>query len=245
MKILLVDVETSPNIAYVWRMFDKFVPISNLIERGRTLCYTAKWLGSDEVIFDSIFQTHPKTFLRRVHKLLDEATAVVHYNGKRFDMPVLEAEFLLAHMPPPSPTKQVDLYQTAKRFALPSRKLDYLCTALGLGSKVRHSGMDLWRRCLANDPAAWQEMEQYNRQDVVLLEALYYTLRPWIKGHPNASIGADSPICPHCGSTHIVRKGHRNSASRRYARFNCRSCGTWFQSSVSERGISATSRTIQ
>lgn len=244
MKLLLLDVETAPNVAYVWRMYDKYIPIGNLIERGRTLCYTAKWLGHDDIIYDSVYQTRQKTFLKRVHKLLDEADGVIHYNGKRFDIPVLEAEFLLAHMPPPSPSKQIDLYQTVKRFALPSRKLDYLCRSLDLGAKIDNGGMGLWKRCLDGDPSAWRVMEEYNKHDVVLLERLYYELRPWIRSHTNASIGSDEIICPHCGSSHIRKKGFRNSATRRYARFVCNDCGTWFQSAASEKGVSAATRAI-
>lgn len=232
-KILLLDIETAPLIVYAWSLYDKFTPITNIVEPGHTLCFAAKWLGEKEVIFDSINDSRPGDMIRKVWKLLDEADAVIHYNGKKFDIPVLEAEFLLAKLKPPAPTPQIDLLQTARRFRLPSRKLDYISQRLGLGQKTKHKGMELWRQCMAGDEAAWKIMERYNRQDVKLLEKLYYELRPWIKSHPNMSVyrkDTEEHVCPVCGSTHIRWKGYRTTASARYRRFVCTDCGSWGQS---------------
>lgn len=236
MKTLLLDIETAPAIAYVWSMRDKFIPIDRLIEPGYTMCYTAKWLGERDLIFDSVHVTRPLQMFKKVRALLDEADAVVHYNGRRFDIPVLEAEFLTNGILPPSPFHQVDLYQTAKRFALPSRKLDYICQRLGLGQKVKHQGMDLWKACMAGEEAAWRKMEKYNRQDVRLLENLYNVLLPWVQGHPNHAIESGEDCCPHCGSLDLKWKGYRESITRRYRRFVCKSCGAWGRSVKCERG---------
>jgi len=235
LKILLIDIETSPCIAYAWTLRDKFIPVDRLIESGHTLCYTAKWLGSKELIFDSVHASSPRKMISGVHKLLDEADVLVHYNGATFDVPVLEAEFLLHGMPPPSPFHQVDLYKTVQRFRLPSRKLDFVAQALGLGAKVRHKGMDLWKECMAGDDAAWRTMERYNRQDVKLLEKLYYELRPWILNHPNMAIADGDTRCPHCGSLNLKWKGYRESITRRYRRFVCKDCGAWGWSVKCER----------
>ncbi len=88
-------------------------------------------------MFDSIQKSGKQKMLDSVHKLLDEADAIVHYNGSRFDIPILHKEFLLAGMPPPAPAKQIDLLQVARRqFRFVSNKLDYVSQALGLGSKT-------------------------------------------------------------------------------------------------------------
>lgn len=234
-KILLIDIETSPLIVYAWSLYDKYIPVGNIVEPGHTLCFAARWLGSKEVIFDSRHISKPVDMIRRVWKLLDEADAVIHYNGKRFDIPVLEAEFLLHKMKPPSPTPQIDLFQTARRFRLPSRKLDYISRRLGLGQKVQHKGMELWKQCMAGDPAAWKVMERYNKQDIKLLEDLYDVLLPWIKGHPNMSLyrtNEEDHVCPYCGSKHIVWKGTRTTRTGQYRRFVCKDCGGWGQSNV-------------
>lgn len=238
-RILLLDIETSPLVVYAWSLWDKFIPAGNIVEPGHTLCFTAKWLGEDEVLFHSTERSKQITMLRKIHKLLEEADAVIHYNGKKFDIPVLEAEFLLHGLPPPSPFTHIDLLQTTRRFRLPSRKLDYICQALDIGSKTAHKGMDLWRGCMNGDRECWAIMEQYNRQDVVLLEELYYVLRPWLKSHINLAIGSEAPVCPVCGSHNLRWKGYRRTATGVYKRFVCNDCGRWGQSTTSERGLSA------
>ena len=103
MKILLIDIEVAPNTAHVWGIFDQNISINQLLESSYTLCYAAKWYGESKIMFDSIQKSGKQKMLDSVHKLLDEADAIVHYNGSRFDIPILHKEFLLAGMPPPAP----------------------------------------------------------------------------------------------------------------------------------------------
>jgi DNA polymerase III epsilon subunit-like protein len=168
--------------------------------------------------------------LNGIHKLMDEADAIVHYNGARFDVPTLNKEFLEQGMPPPSPAKPIDLLKTAKRrFRFPSNKLDFISTHLGLGSKTKHKGHQLWIDCLAGKEAAWRVMERYNKQDVRLLEKVYVRMLPWIPNHPNRGAYDGVAGCPHCGKNHIQRRGFAVTTSKRYPRFQCADCGTWFR----------------
>ena len=83
--------------------------------------------------------------LEGIHSLLDEADAVCHYNGTKFDMPTLNKEFLVHRMTPPPPMKQIDLLRVVKsQFRFPSNKLDYVAQRLGLGKKKDHEGHTLW-----------------------------------------------------------------------------------------------------
>ena len=141
--------------------------------------------------------------LSQIWELLDEADAVVHYNGTNFDVPTLNRDFLLHGMEPPTPYHQIDLLQTVrKRFRFVSNKLEYVAKALGIGEKVKHEGHSLWVRCMNDDPDAWADMETYNRQDTHLLEDLYVKLLPWINNHPNHGlyVEEDRPVCTNCGS---------------------------------------------
>ena len=109
MKILLLDIETSPNVAHVWGIWQQNVGLSQLLESSYTMCYSAKWLGEKDVYFDSVHQSSSKSMLEGIHGLLEDADAVCHYNGTKFDMPTLNKEFLLHKMTPPPPMKQIDL----------------------------------------------------------------------------------------------------------------------------------------
>lgn len=237
-KILLLDIETSPNTAHVWGIWQQNIGLNQLLESSYTLCYAAKWLGEDqELMFGSVNDTNAYDMLEKIHSLIDEADAVVHYNGSKFDMPTLNKEFLLHGFPPPSPVKQIDLLQVAKKqFRFVSNKLDYVSQALGLGKKTEHMGHELWIKCMAGDPAAWALMEEYNKNDVILLEKVYYKLRPWIRQHLNLAMFNDTEIvCPNCGSNNHQSRGSARTVLNVYKRHQCNDCGNWFRSTKSDR----------
>jgi DNA polymerase elongation subunit (family B) len=236
LKILMIDIETAPHKVYAWGLFDQRIATNQIVEPGYTLCYAAKWYGEKGMFYDSVHQSTPKAMLKGVHALLDEADAVAHYNGTSFDIPVLIGEFMKHHMKPPSPFKQIDLIKTTRKARIASRKLDYVSQMLGLGSKTVHKGMPLWTACMDGDAAAWKIMEKYNRQDVKLLESLYDELLPWIPGHPNRNNYDETEVCPKCGGKHYQRRGYAIASTRRYARFQCKDCGSWFKSTTAEPG---------
>lgn len=229
MKVLLLDIETSPNLGYFWSIWEQNIPLANVQATSTVLCWSAKWLGDDKVMFDSINESGSKRMLKRMHKLLDEADVVVHFNGKRFDIPTLNREFLLAGMPPPAPYKQVDLFDVVKnKFRFLSNKLNFVAKQLGIGEKEKHRGIQLWIDCLAKKPDAWEEMKRYNMQDVILLEKAYLRLLPWITNHPNRAHYDKAAVCPNCGEDHKQRRGYDKRGGKVYQRFACTNCGTWF-----------------
>ncbi len=228
-KILLLDVETAPNLVHVWGLWQQNVGLPQIIAAGYVMCWSAKWLGEEIVYFDSVHRNTSKQMLKNIHELLDEADVVVHYNGTKFDIPTLNKEFLLHKMKPPAPFKQVDLLRVARsQFRFPSNKLDYVAKALDVGSKTKHAGHELWIRCLAGEKAAWEQMEEYNCNDVTLLEDVYFRLLPWIKNHPNHNL-FKSKVCPNCGSSHYQKRGYSYTSSCKYQRFQCNDCGGWFR----------------
>lgn len=237
MRLLLLDIETAPNVAHVWGLWQQNVGLNQLLDSGYVMCWAAKWYGEDEVMFDSVHRSSPKKMLKRIHKLLDECDAVIHYNGKSFDIPTLNKEFLLHKMPPPAPYKQIDLCQVAKStFRFPSNKLAYIAKALGLTEKRNHRGHELWIGCMNDDPECWVEMEEYNRGDVITLEEVYDRMRPWIRIHPNAGVYDEqtAPVCPTCGSSHLQRRGFARTMVGKYARLQCADCGTWSREAFQE-----------
>lgn len=230
-KILHLDIETAPAKCFSWTLWPKYIPIDNIVESGYTLCWSAKWHHEKEIMFSSIWDDGAEVMIKKIYDLLDEADAVVHYNGKKFDIPTLNTEFLLYELDPPSPYQQIDLYTTVKReFKLLSNKLDYICQRLGLGAKVHHKGMSLWIECMAGNAKSQRMMEKYNKQDVRLLPKLYKKLLPWIHNHPNMGLWIDDlekPVCTNCGSTNLVSKGEQyNTMVASYRRYKCKDCGT-------------------
>lgn len=241
MKILLLDIETSPNTAHCWGLFNQNIAITQVLESSYVLCWAAKWLGDEDIMWRRAYGPkgrYRKDMLKTIHKLLDQADAVVHYNGQKFDIPTLNKEFLLYGLQRPSPAKQIDLLQvTRNQFKFTSNKLDYVVQALKLGEKVKHRGHDLWLGCMNNDLDCWKEMEVYNRHDVVILEQLYHRLLPWIKTHASYSAHQGKPVCPNCGSGQTHRRGYAITVAGRYPRYQCQACGSWYRGSkVATRG---------
>lgn len=240
MKLLSIDLETSPNVGYHWGLWQQNIsPMTQLIEPSRMLCFAAKWMDSDEMLFYSEHRDRSE-MIQAAHDLMHEADVIMHYNGDKFDLPKLRQEILMAGLKPPSPSKSIDLMKVVKRqFKFQSNKLDFVATQLGLGGKVKHSGFDLWKRCLDGDAEAWSEMEEYNRQDVYLLEELYDILRPWVPSHPHMGLysTSDEDVCPNCASANLRREGHALTALGKYQRFVCRDCGKWSRSSRRVSGV--------
>lgn len=218
----------------MWGLWEQNVGLKQLVQDSYILCWAAKWFGENNVIQASRSKDDEATMLAGMHKLLDEADAVVHYNGKRFDIPWLNGAFVKNGMMPPSPYKQIDLVETVKRqFRFPSNKLAYVTKAFGLEQKI-DTNFDLWLGCIADDPKAWKEMERYNANDVVIMEQVYVKVLPWIKGHANHSLYSNSnaPVCPNCGSNHIVRRGVTHTLASVFQRYRCSDCGHWSKDNV-------------
>lgn len=230
MKVLLLDIETSPNLAYVWGIWEQNINLTNMVATSTVLCWSAKWLGEEHIMHDSLFESSPKQMLKGMHKLLDEADVVVHFNGKRFDIPTLNREFLMSGMRPPAPFKQIDILNVVRdKFRFLSNKLSFISKELKLGEKTKHNGIQLWVDCLAKKPEAWATMKKYNKQDVLLLERLYLKVLPWIEAHPNRAAFEGSPVCTNCGQEHYQKRGTWTSRTTTYQKYVCLDCGTWFK----------------
>jgi len=231
-KILLLDIETAPNIVHTWGLFNQFVAINQIVESGFTLCWAAKWLGEKQIIYSGLDTDTSKNMVKKMHKLLNEADAVITYNGNRFDLPTLNKEFVKLGLKPPAPYKKIDLLNTARsKFRFVSNKLDYVAQFLGLGAKEKHKGHSLWVGCMSKDAASWKVMQKYNKQDVVLLEKVYKVMLPWIAAHPNRSVHEQAMVCPICGSKHFQKRGTANTQAGVYQRYQCSNveCGHWFR----------------
>jgi DNA polymerase elongation subunit (family B)/DNA-directed RNA polymerase subunit RPC12/RpoP len=229
LKILLLDIETSPNIAHVWGLFNQNISLNQLMESSYMLSFAAKWRGNKKIIFKSVFHDGRQEMLEELWNLLNECDAVIHYNGKRFDIPNCNKEFLLSGMMPPDPYHQIDLLNVSRqKFKFTSNKLEYVAKTLGVGQKIKHAGHELWVKCLAGDAVSWDTMKKYNINDIIILEAVYNRLLPWITDHPSHAVYSDEdrPICTNCGGTHITKQGIETTKTSRYQRYRCEECGT-------------------
>lgn len=241
-KILLVDIETMPMLSYIWNLFDEQSGTSMLQTDWCILSYSAKWLGDNKVTYADQRKAKniedEKKILQKLWKLMDEADIVVGHNSKKFDVKRINARFIKHGMKPPAPFRQVDTLQIAKKhFAFTSNKLEYLAHFLGCKQKKltkrKYPGFELWKECLANNQEAWKEMEQYNKQDVYVLEEVYKKLAPWDNTINFSIFNNGEHICS-CGSKELINKGITTNNSGIFKRYKCKECGKPFQEKINK-----------
>lgn len=231
MKILFLDIETKASLVNTWSLYPDRINLNQIVKRGSVICWAAKWKDNKEIIFDSDWISSHKRMIKHMWNLLDEADAVCHFNGQAFDMKELNRQFLLQDLPPPSPYKQIDLLKVIKRkFRFISNKLDNVSQELGIGSKIKHSGMDLWNEVEKKDADARKLMQKYNEQDTLLLESLYNKLLPWLGGFINHNVYTELTVCPTCGGNHLNKRGYQKTHTQVYQRWRCMECGSWSRS---------------
>lgn len=241
-NILILDIETAPKIAYVWRFFKENVGAKQVLDHGHIMSYAAKWLDNDEIMYEENRKEDDGKIVSSLVKLFDAADIVVAHNGDRFDFPQVMGRALVHGIDPPSPYKIVDTLKVAKReFGFPSNSLAYLAMVLGCDEKESHKnfpGFELWLECLRGNDDAWEEMKVYNIQDVVTLEEIYLKMRPFIRNHPNVGVfdEKDSPVCPKCGSDHLQWRGYAYTNVGKFHRFQCQGCGGWGRTRYTLRG---------
>lgn len=236
-KVLILDIENGPNIAAVWGLWDQNISTDMIHESSSVICFAAKWLGEEEVFFYSDYHDGHEAMIEAAWSLLDQATAVVHYNGEAHDIKHLNREFFVGNMTAPSPFKNIDLLKTMKqRFKFPSNKLDYVSQALGIGKKVKHPGYIMWKDAIYGNEeekaAAWELFREYNIGDIYLTEELHDRALGWISNYPVIYVAEDldTPTCFKCGATNnILDEGVEIVGAYIYPRLFCNVCESWMR----------------
>lgn len=242
-KILVFDIETAPNLAYVWGKYEQ--DVIDFENEWYVLCWCAKWLDEKKIhssklndykLFKKDKQNDYEV-VKALWYLLDEADVVIAHNGDRFDIKKINARFIYHGFNPPTDYKSIDTLKVAKKhFSFNSNKLDEIGKLLDVGQKVKHAGFSTWLGCMNGNKKDWDLMLKYNKQDVKLLEKVYYKLRPWITNHPNMNL-LNNTIrnCPNCGSDKLQKNGFRITKTNKYQRYKCINCGTNCQTKYNER----------
>jgi hypothetical protein len=237
-KIAFFDIETAPTRAYVWENYD-----TNVIRTDRDwymLSFAIKWSHKKSVQTVALpdfsgYQRNrecDKALSKALWEVFHEADILVAHNGDRFDTKKANARFLVHGLKPPSPYKTIDTLKIARRhFKFNSNKLDDLARYLRIGSKLPHTGAHLWFGCMSGDEKSWRVMRRYNAHDVELLEQVYNKMRAWAPNHPDLNVYKEYRArvgCPTCQSENTQRRGIGVKIKRKYYRFQCRDCGSWF-----------------
>ena len=224
-KILVCDIEWSPAKAYVWRMWDENITPDQLLDAGGLLCFSWHWLGSKEFGFMSEWADGKEAMAIVLRDILDDADAVITYNGDKYDLPKIRGHLMLEGQKPFAPPTSIDLIKTIKKLGFVMNRLAYIAPLLGVGQKMKHEGFALWRSVLEGDPKAQARMRKYCVQDVRVTAKLYQKIQPFIQDHPH--LGDNKGACGSCGSNHVQMRGYRRTKYFKVQRLQCQECGSW------------------
>lgn len=228
-KILVIDIESSPLVAYVWGLKDQNIGLNQIKEDWKLMAVGAKWLGDPELMYRDLSKHSEISIINFAWKLLNKADIVITQYGTGFDAPRLNAKFISKGMRPPDPYRHLDTYRIVSRVAqFTSNKLEYLTDKLCVKyKKLSHSkfpGFSLWRECLDGNAEAWKEMQKYNLHDVLSTEELYMKVRAWTpESMPDAFLTNGNRKCRVCGGT-INSKGLVSTNKGKWQLLRCKSC---------------------
>lgn len=237
MRILTLDIETSPHEAYSFEVWQTNILPYHIIAPTAMLTWAAKWI--DDPVKATIYRTfRDEDFHETLYEALNEADLVIGYNHDKFDLRHINREFVEAGYAPPRPFATVDMLKVVKqRFNFPHNKLSYVASVILGETKLETGGFDLWPSFMEGDQNALKIMRRYNIKDTVLTEKLYKHLRPWVRNHPYiASAGEVIEIpdrtqayhCPACGSNKVDRERPRFTRCFAIRQLHCQKCEHWF-----------------
>lgn len=243
-RILLYDIETAPNLAYVWGKYEQDVIAYE--DEWHMLSFAYKWLGEKRthvMALPDFKKTYKKDktndveLVKALHALFSEADIVIAHNGNAFDQKKTNARMIQHGLTPPVPYKQIDTRNVARKyFKFNSNRLDDLGESLEVGRKVKHPGFEMWLGCMAGHNKSWDQMKKYNKQDVVLLEKVYEKMRPWIGGHPSLSLMEGNILaCTHCGSEDLIKTGTYYTMVNQFQIWRCKACGARPRSRIPDK----------
>lgn len=234
LKVLFLDVETSPMIGYFWNRWKANISLDQTVSEWFILSWSAKWANDDNMIngvltpSEAVSEDDSRIMID-LWNILNQADVVVTHNGIRFDHKKINTRFLLHGLPPTRPFRVIDTLKMIKdTFAFSSNKLDNLLIQFGLERKLG-TNFNLWKNCMNGSAEALAEMLEYNDWDVIQLERAFVRMKPWVKNFPNFALYnsiEDSDVCPTCGEKHLIQDGFYTTATNKYKLYRCTSCGT-------------------
>ena len=148
LKLLFLDLETAPLLAYIWRPNQEFIPYHAMVQDSFLLSWSAKWEDSD-VVGMSLTGAEARAqdderIVLALAKLLRQADIVVAHNATSFDIPMFNSRLLLLGLEPMGRVKTIDTLRLARQnFNLSHNNLDYLASLLGVGAKIE-TNLQLW-----------------------------------------------------------------------------------------------------
>lgn len=239
-RILCFDIETAPIEAYTWGTFNVNIPIEMIKRDFAIISFAGKFLDEKEIHYLSTENKrdpyNDKELIMFIQDILSQADVLVSQNGARFDIPKINSRAWAHDLEPNSfkDKKHVDLYSEGKKiFGHTSHKLAWITQKLSPSHQksdhAKFPGFSLWKEALSGNRAAWNEMEKYNKQDVLSTIEVYKDYMRWfnhIDLRPTYKpVHKHDVSCRACGSYQTIKHATRRTTQGLFQRFFCKACG--------------------
>jgi hypothetical protein len=231
-KILIIDIETSPNIVMSWACSKQFVGHTQIIGERQIVCISYKWHGEDKVYNHhwGFSKQCDKKLLEKIIPVMNKADLIVGQNHERFDIKWINTR-VIYHRLEPINVKTLTLVDTMKmakaNFYFNSNSMAYMSKYLKIEQKMDGGG---WTRIkkiiLEKDKEALLEHIDYCDGDIKTTEELFDVLRPYCE--MTKSLGlietGDRDTCPSCASDDRQKWGFFYTKVGKYQKYRCNGC---------------------
>ncbi len=231
-KVLTLDIETLPIIAYVWDTWNTNIYSKQIVKDWCILSWSGKWINDTKIMSDVLtskeaINRDDKRLIGEFWQLLEDADVVIGQNCKRFDLKKLNTRFWKNGLHKPKSYKVIDTLSTAKSvFGLTYNNLDFIAKFIGAQEKLE-TEFELWAACDRGEKQALQQMREYNEQDVITQEEIYFEMREWIPNHPDLGVYENlENVCPVCLDNNYKEVGLYTSKSLQYKEYRCSNCNS-------------------
>jgi len=193
-----------------------------------------------------------KKLVEYIYSILVDADGIVTHYGKGFDLRFLNSRLVYHGLPPLPPMMHIDTWATARyKLKLHSNRLDAVAGFFGLDQKtsivkeaqdrglhIEHK-WHLWVLTSQWNKKALKLMSDYCKQDVAVLEQVYFKILPLMGESVNYNMfkkpGVKQHVCPKCGSPQVHKRGIYRTKVNSFQRYQCQECGSWFRTASKDK----------
>ena len=242
-RILILDIETFPQLQLRWRFWEKGRPVKTL--RGnRVMMVGFRWLGEKTTTVISqhdgpdwksnectLVSEHDDFYvLSNMKAIIEEADFVFAHYGNGFDKPMLERRLMFHRLGPLPKRNWIDTKAEFSKLtggSGHSMALTEITEEMGLGTKIE-TNISLWLDCMRGVKRAWKDMVAYAKHDVDLLHSVVVEFGAYFDTVVNRglwALGVD--VCTWCGSDDLSPRGYQYTKASAFRRYLCNNCGHW------------------
>ena len=231
-RILYFDIESVGLEVKTYNLKTDYISPKNVLKDWAMLSYAAYFEHDLEKFFylDQRFSADKRDdqqLTEGLHEVLSNSDIIIGHNVDNFDLKKFNTKATKYGLEPLSDKITYDTLKMARRkYAVTSNSLWYLANFFGLPNRKSEHGKfpgdKLWDECMAGNIEAWDENEQYNKQDVLTTRDLFRYLAKY-DSRINFQAFYQKPTCS-CGNHSFYKDGESFTNQGKFQVYRCLDC---------------------